>query len=836
MPFPVGDHDEQFWIPDSARASVVKEAPTVMVDNQTDIPDADLFDALIENTAMFGFGQEARYMSYAAEGTMMARSKWQPPRNVIEEITLARDLAERDDDIKATMGTILAAAYRGGYQNQHEDEQVEHTFEEMSEDIGLRGVLHEMHRELLISGQINTCTLFTRATYNIRPENVTRMISRSVAAPMIGVLPAERIRVVGSDLFGEGVLGYVPEGNLALWLREFFNESTSPARKREMRMQNPVAAALFIGTLPIDWLESGVGLLSTGMNLYALNPDMVQRSTMAKGNWKYPRPPLTSNLALLEAKRLLNVMDHALLQGGINYIVVAKKGTDDKPATQPEIANLQGLVQRASRSGVLVGDHRVNLEIVQPNMTEMLNPAKRQMIGRKLAQTLLRVPEFGSDDTGAAVQTFTELAQAVIEDDRHIVLDHVHRYIWRATMKRNAGTFGRNDRPTIWTPKVILQGLDFWTQYLLKLYDRGDLPRKYMVEFGGYDYDAVKAQKAREVDNGHDMIFSPPPVPYSAPGQMGDGPNPYRYGNPAGLPPASGPNDNGGGRPSGARNADGGPPDRVRPSRVVRRTPGETVRATWDEDQEQVVRIGEITERVLGEYPEAVLGRLTPAERGAVEAAETRNEGNVIVVPVNRRVPLDDFQAVRLAENFSMLVGHRIPDGAILAAAFCFREPAFKTHEAEDMVIRWGYEIPAVTPQSDTADSDDILTCPSCGAANAMDASECANCGLTGPPFDLPASVRRQITPQQPIAITVNIPELIAKGGVEPGKYVYLRCPECGLIQDADHDHCTRCGHDLTEARKGMFATLEKEGKKPTLHSSPPPPASEQPDLRKEKR
>lgn len=698
MPFEPGEHDAKLWIPQDARAQIEKErAATVVIDNRTELPDEVLEAFLVENTALFGFGQETRYLSYAGQGTMMARSKWLPPRNVFEEMAIARDLVERDDDVAEAVGTIMGAAYAGEYDNQHDDEQVERAFGEMSEDIDLLAMMHELHRELLISSQITTVTLFTRASYDIRPENVTRVINRSMAVPRVTVLPAERIRVVGDDLFGQGPLAYLPDGHLAMWLREFFSDGVSAAKKRELRMDNPVAAALFTGKVPPNFYEPMT--LSFGSDLYFLNPSMAQRSTMAKGTWRYPRPLLTRNLPLLEAKRLLNVMDHALLQGGINYIVVAKKGDEKKPATQPEIANLQALIQRASRSGVLIGDHRISLDIIQPDMQEMLNPDKRRMIGRKLSQALLRVPEFGSDETGAAVQTFTELAQAVITDDRNLIVGHIHRHIWTECMKRNADVFGRSDRPLIWMPKIILQGLDFWSQYLLKLYDRGDLPRKYMVEFGGYRYSSVMAQKSREVVGGHDEIFAPPPVPYSAPGQGNkpgaDPNNPYRFGNPN-APASPGPQDNGPGRPRGSRNRNGAAPDVVRPSRLVRRTRGETIRAFWSDEEEQVVRIGEITERIIGEYPDAALGRVTPAERAALDAETVTNEGNVIVVPVNTDCEIEDVQAVRLDENFSMLTGHRRPDGAIMAAAFCFREPRFTVHEAEDMVVRWGYPVAIV--------------------------------------------------------------------------------------------------------------------------------------------
>jgi hypothetical protein len=724
---------EQFesgvWAPRDAVATIEKPAnASVVIDNRTDLADEELISFFEDNTAMFGFGEEARYTSYANEGTMMARAKWIAPRNVIEEIRLARDFAERDDDVGATMGAIMAAAYSEGYQNQHEDEQVEHTFEKMSESIGLRGVLHELHRELLISSQINSVTLFTRETYNIRPENVSRVISRSVAAPMIGVLPAEHVRVLGNDIFGNGQLAYVPHGALAEWLRSFWN--ASPAKQREMRLEDPIAAALFTGPVMVPWNETD--LLSTGMVLYKLNPAMVNRSTFAKGSWRYPRPLLTRDFALLEAKRLLNVMDHALLQGGTNFIVVAKKGSDQKPATPNEIMNLREVVKRASRAGVLIGDHRISLEVITPNLTELLNPTKRQMLGKKISGALLRVPELGNDDTGSAMETFTELAQRVIADDRALVINHIQQYIWTACMKRNAAVFGRDDRPLLWTPKIILQGMQFWNDYLLKLYDRGDLPRKYMVEFGGYNYDATKAQKQREMDNDHDAIFSPPAVPFSSPNQQNsptaDPNDPYKFGV-----PNSGAPDNGPGRPKGTLSKPGQTKTPARPKRTIRQTPGETVKAVWNEEEDLVVRIGEITEMIIAEFPNATLGRLTAAESAALDRHETHNQGNLIVIPVNQGTRIVDVSAVRLEDGMSLLCGNRVPDGAVMAAAICFREPKFTLHEAEDMAIRWGYPVALV--QADDVEPDSTLvTCPQCDTEQPV-TEMCVNCGFTGEPF-----------------------------------------------------------------------------------------------------
>jgi hypothetical protein len=767
------EHDGGLWVPQDAVARVEKEAPNVVIDNQTDVPDQMILDYFEENTASFGWGQGTRFQTYQAQGSMLGRAQnYRPPSNVIEEISLARDLAERDDDVAPALNGLISTALADGFQNQHPDEQVEHTFDKLTEDMGLRAALAEMMREWLIAGSVTTSSLFIRASYDIRPEGVSRVLNRSVASPRLGILPAEQVRVVGNDLFGMGELAFIPQGRLAQFLREYFSDSITAAKRRELQKQDPVAAALFTRKIKPSELDDD-DTLGFGDGIYALNPTMVARSTMPKGMWKYPRPPLTRNLPLIEAKRLLNVMDHALLQGGTNYIIVVKKGSDARPALQPEVDALRETVKRAARQGVLVGDHRLSLDIVTPDLKHLLDPDKRRMIGRKLALGLLRIPEFGSDETGQSISTFTELLQKVITHDRNELRDHIHAHVWNKTMERNANVFGRTDRPTIWFPKLILTGFQFFSDYLLKMYDRGDLPRRYMVEFGGFEYDAVKAQKEREVDAGHDDIFQPPAVPFSSPAN-GPGGSPGPQDNGGGRPPGSGPNN---GAPHSSPSPSNTP---ARPRRVVRRTRGETVRAVWDENEGSVLRIGDLTQRLLDAFPDASIGRMTAPEQRAIEASSTAEEGTLIFVPVSA-TDMTDHRIVRLTDDFSVVTGCRDPDGAILARTLIFRRSGYTLSEAENEAIRHGFEVEI------PADDGGAPACPECGGVVSPTdtTSPTSGASLSHPPGpDLPPERRRHHhqaddRPVEPIEVHVHMPD----GGEQVAmRTIVERDPETNAI------------------------------------------------------
>lgn len=438
-------------------------ATGVVIDNRTELPDDVVREAVSAHwveTAAMQFGNPSSFQLYAtnAGGNLLARSPFRTPSNVIDEIKLARQVVDTDDDIAAVIGQALATAFGDGMQNLHEDEKTISLFNKICGPLAAGGmnmdmVLKEMYREYLIAASVTTLSLFTRTRYNFKPSGGGDNIQAQLATPLVGVLPAENIRATANDIFGNSPLAYYPDDiHLQEWLQEFFGDHTTAARKNQMRVDQPILAAIFTGKIVVPWNDDD--MFSAGKTLYTLNPRMVHRTTMPKGATAYPRPPLTANFALLEAKRLLNIMDYSLLQGGTNYIVIARQGSDQLPAQQPEIDNLVDQVRTASRTGVLVGDHRLSIDIITPKLEELLNKEKRTLIGRKLAMAMLRIPEQVTHDPGnsGAAQELEFTARS-ISSDRRDIKRHVEGTIYEEIVSRNPSTF-TDGPPTLWFPKI----------------------------------------------------------------------------------------------------------------------------------------------------------------------------------------------------------------------------------------------------------------------------------------------------------------------------------------------------------------------------------------------
>lgn len=722
---------------------------TAMIDNRSGLSDElvrqTVQDRWVEMAGLqFAHPSNFQLYSQAGQGSMLARTPFRTPRDVIEEIKLARSVADTDDDVGGIIGQMIAIAFGEGVTNQHRDETTLEFFNQIAAPTGmnLEAVLGEMYRELLIAGSVTTITLFTRKRMQYFPLKSDVPVAAQLQFPNVGILPAENIRVISNDVLGNGELAYwVENQDMKQWLDEYFSPTTSPGRKAIMTMQEPVAASVFTGRIQVPYNDGDPA--SRGLTLFTLNPRMVHRSSHPKGASPYARPLLTRNFALLEAKRLLNIMDYALLQGGTNYIVVAKKGSDEMPAQQVEIDNLINQVTHASRSGVMVGDHRLSIEIITPKLDELLSTPKRKLLGRKIKMGLMRQSEEVSADSGTqGAANEMELTGRVISYDRRLLVRHAQSTFYDETATRNRVAFSEG-APSIWAPKIILAGVkDFWSN-LLQARDRGDIPRRYVVEALGFDYDAALAEREREIKRGDDEILMPASVPFSNPGE---------------------PQDNGPGRPVGSgsnngRGKDGAPSrkDPYAPNRVIQRNAGETIKALVEGTE--VFFVGETTMSLLDNFGADMdfSSYVVDAEREAINFNQTVRSSSSVIVPVNAGLRVTDMAAVKLGESLKMIVGRQIGDGALVAKALRFYEPDYDLHKASEYALRWGF---ITEPLTETA-ATKKKRCVNCGNELPSYSSMnpvCPSCGTdntpgSGPQPDMAEIVRSELS-------TLAIPSL----------------------------------------------------------------------------
>lgn len=81
-----------------------------------------------------------------------------------------------------------------------------------------------------------------------------------------------------------------------------------------------------------------------------------------------------------------------------NFICLIRKGSDTLPAQQPEIAALRESVNTIAQVPVIVGDHRLSIDIITPKLDVTLNTSRYDLIDRRLtARALGTFVPTGSD-------------------------------------------------------------------------------------------------------------------------------------------------------------------------------------------------------------------------------------------------------------------------------------------------------------------------------------------------------------------------------------------------------------------------------------------------------
>lgn len=295
--------------------------------------------------------------------------------------------------------------------------------------------------------------------------------------------------------------------------------------------------------------------------LWLFKRDAMFRHSATRAQYeRYASVRLKPMLKILEMKEHLHASDRASLIGNTNFIVVIKKGTDKLPAKPAEITNLQEQAKVIARLPVLVGDHRLSVEIVSPSTDNTLIDSRWQVLDSRLVFGVLKTfspVTQGGNSSGAGVKEMSQVVASGLESRRHMILRSLEEHLFRLIMEKNEGVLDE-DPSLVFAPKRIT--LDIQADIInsvLKLRDRGDISRETALEELDYDQDTEVLRRAREKVL-YDDVFqsgtphsSPAMNPYSGqqPPTPGQPPQPPAQDNlgPKGQPRTEG------GRPTGAK-------------------------------------------------------------------------------------------------------------------------------------------------------------------------------------------------------------------------------------------------------------------------------------------
>lgn len=471
--------------------------------------------------------------------SIFARDKFVTPGKIFEQMAMAEDAMD-DDVVGGVYDTSEAMAFKK-MSMQCEDPDQRDVWNQVAKDINLDSFLRMAWRELYKSSNYYGAVWWGRKTYRVRgmAEERKRRKSFDIIAPVaLGVLDPTRVVPVGASLFGERQLA---------WIADEGEQDLFEKVKADRVLDDQLVSQIILGPYTPDKAEAEK-LQREDIpvdRLWLLNPVNTWAGSLTKATYeRWARIRMKAIFPLLDMKHQLREMDRAFLLGGINFIVLVKKGTDEHPVTKASEITLVAEQMRAqSKSSVIVSDHRLEIEIITPDLEAILNPEKWAVLDDRI-----RLRLWGSiappSDTGnqESQVTLAKVVSLGIENRRHMLKRDLEGAIIDVTRNRNEGTF---DEPASieYAPRRVDLLFDSQVATIFQeIRDRGDLSRETILEEFGFDLSLERQRRLDEKDlednetPSDDEIFTPVNVPFNSPENMA---TPGGSGRRGGRPPES---------------------------------------------------------------------------------------------------------------------------------------------------------------------------------------------------------------------------------------------------------------------------------------------------------
>lgn len=498
-------------------------------------------DEVINSTGMrelarklSGWVDNARAQS--TRHNLFDRGTYVPPDNPYSEMMAARTAVETDDIVGGVAEVTEGFAFQGQKWEGPSEEEAD-VFNQISRDLNLDDIIRQMWRETFTYSKYVIASVWDYRTYKVRgrTENGNkRKKEYTVYCPVqLAVLDATKVVPVGHTPIGtQGLAWSSTNQEIEHWIRS-----------KQGKVYDPLMEQFFIGTFkPAPSEDAELARMGVDTNnLLLMNPGMVWEHTTTKPGYKrFPDIRMKSLFSLLDLKRQLINADRAMLIGAANYILVVKKGNDERPAKAPEMENLKDNFKFVAKLPVIISDHRLEVEIVAPKIDFTLKQDRYDLIDLRILMRLLGTLSPGA--RGQRNETNVTISRAVarnMENRRHMIRRDLEQRLARAVYEhpRNEGVFDEGEEPNlVFVPRNISLQIDAaFVQAIMQLRQSKELSRETILEHFGFDQ-ATEAQRREMEDLLYDEIFGTI-VPHGSPEQDG---TPGQTGRQGGRPVGGG--------------------------------------------------------------------------------------------------------------------------------------------------------------------------------------------------------------------------------------------------------------------------------------------------------
>jgi len=525
-------------------------------------------------------------------GSLFERDRYVTPGSIFAQMKVAKDASEIDDVVSGVVEATESLAFtRMSFIADDEDE--EDVWNQVAGDLDLDSRLREMWREMFVCSQFYACVWYGKKTYKVRGDtpkgNQKRRTFADLEVPLgVTIMDPLKVVPVGPMLFNQERLAYIGSRS-----EEDVLQAAALGDPGADALASQIIEAKYV---PDDLERRMLGELGVPTDyLYLLNPRNVWRHTATRSQYqRFATVRMKSVFELLDLKHQLRQMDRAHLIGGTNFIILVKKGSDQMPAKPEEVANLQASVRTVARVPVIVGDHRLSVEIITPKTDHTLLPDRYNGLDARITARLYGMFMTGNFAAGAKNDDSIKLAKVVargMESRRHQLRRSIERHIIKPTIEANEQLTGV-PKLRFHPARIDLTFDAALVQFLIDVRDRGDISREtYLNEIDvdqGHEAVLREREKLR-----FDKIFKPTNVPFgatpgaAAPGGPGDpaapgAPKPAVDPRTAGR--NKGGNRNGGGAAPGS--GQGQAPRRGVPKDKPKANPKATLEDDFDEGDE----------------------------------------------------------------------------------------------------------------------------------------------------------------------------------------------------------------------------------------------------------